>query len=89
MSGDAKNVVTVHNCGTCVFHETQPVMMPDGTPVVGKTQMVCKRFPPQVVAMHVPTPEGISVNLIPVFPPVNHSVHCYEHEPENGAQDVT
>jgi hypothetical protein len=63
--------------------------MPDGTPVVGKEQMICRRFPPQVVPVQVPTPNGISVNMLPMFPPVNDSMWCHEHEPENGAQDVT
>jgi hypothetical protein len=79
----------VHNCGTCTFHDTQPVAMPDGTAVIGKTQMICRRFPPQVVAMQVPSPAGISVTLLPMFPPVNDAMWCYEHEPENGAQDIS
>lgn len=68
--------------------DLQPVAMPDGTPVIGKDQMVCKRFPPQVVAMQIPTPNGITVNMMPLFPPVNVEVWCYEHAPENGAQDA-
>lgn len=89
------NVVTfrgndniVHSCETCVFNEMQPLAMPDGEPLIGKEQMVCKRFPPQLVVMQVPTPAGISTTLIPMFPPVNAGMWCYEHEPENGAQDV-
>jgi hypothetical protein len=67
----------------------QPLAMPDGKPIIGKEQMVCKRFPPQVVAMQVPTPQGISVSLLPMFPPVSDSIWCFEHEPENGAQDLS
>ena len=76
------------NCGNCAFMDLQPVAMPDGKPVIGKTQMVCKRFPPQVVAMQIPTPNGISVNMMPLFPPVNAEVWCYEWDAENGAQDA-
>lgn len=76
------------NCGNCTFMDLQPVATPDGMAVIGKTQMVCKRFPPQVVAMQMPTPQGVSVNLMPLFPPVNASVWCYEWEAENGAQDA-
>ena len=79
----------VHSCVTCVFNETQPLAMPDGQPIIGKTQLVCKRFPPQIVAMQVPTAQGISMNLMPMFPPVSASMWCFEHEPENGAQDVS
>jgi hypothetical protein len=89
------NVITlrgdgiIHSCATCAFNEMQPVAMPDGKPIIGKSQMVCKRFPPQVVSMQVPTPAGISVSLLPMFPPVNDGMWCFEHEPENGAQDVS
>lgn len=89
------NVVTfrgdgiVHSCESCVFQEMQPIAMPDGTPIVGKEQMVCKRFPPQVVAMQVPTPQGISVSLMPMFPPVNAGMWCYEHEPEREIVDIS
>lgn len=76
------------NCGNCRFADLQPLAMPDGQPVIGKTQLVCKRFPPQVVAIQVPAPQGISVNMMPLFPPVNASVWCYEWEAENGAQDA-
>lgn len=76
------------NCSNCAYNDLQPVAMPDGKPVIGKTQMVCKRFPPQVVAVQVPSPQGISVNMMPLFPPVNDSVWCYEWQPENGAQDA-
>lgn len=76
------------NCGVCRFMDLQPVATPDGHAVIGKTQMVCKRFPPQVVAMQIPTQQGMSVNLMPVFPPVNADVWCYEWEAENGAQDA-
>jgi len=83
----------VHSCATCVFQEMQPVAMPDGKPVIGQEQMVCKRFPPQVVALQVPTAQGISVQLMPVFPPVNASTWCFEHEPcdasQNGTEDVS
>jgi len=79
----------VHSCETCTFQEMQPLAMPDGKPIIGKSQMVCKRFPPQVVAMQQPTPQGISVQLLPMFPPVNGSMWCFEHEPENGAQDIS
>lgn len=78
----------VHSCATCVFHEMQPLAMPDGQPIIGKEQMVCKRFPPSVVAMQVPTPGGVSMTILPMFPPVNDGMWCFEHEPENGAQDV-
>lgn len=82
----------IHSCATCVFSEMQPVAMPDGQPVIGKEQMVCKRFPPQVVSMQIPTPAGISVSLMPMFPPVSESIWCFEHEPctasQNGPQDV-
>ncbi len=84
-----RNDKPVHNCGTCTFHDTQPVAMPDGTPVIGKDQMICRRFPPVVVLMQVPSPQGISMNLMPMFPPVNDGMWCYEHEPENGAQDLS
>ena len=80
---------TIHSCATCAFHEMQPLAMPDGKPIIGKQQMVCKRFPPQVVAMQIPSPQGISVSLMPMFPPVSDSVWCFEHEPENGAQDLS
>jgi len=76
------------NCSNCAFSDLQPVAMPDGKPVIGKTQMVCKRFPPAVVAIQVPSPQGISVNMMPLFPPVNAEVWCYEWEAENGAQDA-
>lgn len=74
------NVKTKYSCSSCTFHEMQPVAMPDGKPVIGQEQMVCKRFPPQVVAMQIPTPQGISVQLMPMFPPVNDSMWCYEHD---------
>ena len=95
MKNPLDNVVTfrgdgiVHSCGTCVFQEMQPVAMPDGKPIIGKEQSVCKRFPPQVVAMQVPSPAGISMTLMPMFPPVNNGMWCFEHEPENGAQDIS
>ena len=79
------------SCDICMFHEMQPVAMPDGTAVIGKEQMVCKRFPPQVVAMQVPTPQGISVSLMPMFPPVNAGMWCHEFAAgdasPDGAQD--
>jgi len=84
----AQGDAIVHSCATCAYQEMQPVAMPDGKPIIGKEQAVCKRFPPQVVAMQIPSPQGISVQLMPVFPPVNASMWCFEHEPENGAQDV-
>ena len=76
------------NCGNCAFMDLQPVATPDGKPVIGETQSVCKRFPPQLVAVQVPTPQGISVQMMPLFPPVNAEVWCYEWAPENGAQDA-
>lgn len=76
------------NCSNCEYNDLQPVAMPDGKPVIGKTQLVCKRFPPQVVAVQIPSPQGISVNMMPIFPPVNAEVWCYEWQPENGAQDA-
>ncbi len=79
----------IHSCATCAFAEMQPVALPDGKPIIGKEQMVCKRFPPQVVAMQIPTPAGITMSLMPMFPPVSESIWCFEHEPENGAQDIT
>jgi len=84
--GKVKNV---HNCLTCEFQDTQPLAMPDGQPVIGKSQAICRRFPPTVVAMQIPTPQGISVQLLPMFPPVNVDMWCFEHSPENGAQDVS
>jgi len=79
----------VHNCLTCRYHEVQPVAQPDGTPVIGKEQPVCKRFPPTVVSMQIPTPQGVQVSLMPIFPAVNPSMWCWEHEPESGAEDVS
>ena len=76
------------NCANCAFAEVQPVMTPEGNPLLGETQLVCKRFPPQLVSMQVVTPNGMQVTLLPVFPNVNGEVWCYEHEPENGAQDA-
>ncbi len=76
------------NCSNCAFNDLQPVAMPDGKPVIGQEQLVCKRFPPAVVAVSVPTPQGISVNMMPLFPPVNAEMWCYEWAAENGAQDA-
>ena len=78
----------VTNCGNCAFMDLQPVATPDGRAVIGKTQMVCKLFPPQIVAIPSPSPAGLSINLMPVFPPVNAEVWCYQWEAENGAQDA-
>lgn len=90
--GDVRTITgdddVVHSCATCVFHEMQPLAMPDGKPIIGKEQMVCKRFPPQVVAMQVPSPAGMSVTLMPMFPPVNNGMWCFEHEPENPAKEL-
>lgn len=72
----------LHNCANCTYQDTQPMAMPDGTPVIGKEQMICRRFPPQVVLMQTPSPAGISVTLMPMFPPVSELMWCYEHEPE-------
>lgn len=80
--------VPIHNCSTCRYHDMQDMQMPDGSPVIGKQQMICRRFPPGVVSMQIPTPQGITVSLIGSFPPVTDTVWCHEHEPENGAQDV-
>lgn len=79
----------VHNCTTCAFHDDQPVMTPDGQPVIGKTQTICRRNPPTTVAIQSATPTGIAVQLTASFPPVNEHTWCYQHIAENGAQDAT
>jgi len=87
--GDERYFPDVHNCLSCRYHDEMPVQTPDGKPVVGQTQTICRRNPPTVVSMQVPTPQGISVNLLPVFPAVNVAMWCYAHEQENGAEDVS
>jgi len=62
--------------------------MPDGQPVIGKKQMICRRLPPHMIAVQNPTPAGITVSVLPIFPGVNDTIWCWEHKPENGAQDV-
>jgi len=75
-------------CDSCRFSETQQSIGPDGKPLIGQSQLVCKRFPPNAVAITVPSPNGMSVQIISTFPPVTDAMYCYEFAPENGAQDA-
>jgi len=75
-------------CETCRFSDLQQVTDQNGGVQIGQMQRVCKRMPPAAVAIMAPGPNGVSVSLISTFPPVTDDMWCYEHDPENGAQDA-
>ena len=77
------------DCSSCAFHDVMQKTTPDGQPMIGEEQMICRRLPPTVVVIQAPTPQGMAVNLMPTFPPVGNGQWCYSFVPENGAQDAT
>jgi len=76
------------SCASCRFHDLQDVAAPDGTPIIGEQRMICRRLPPNVLALPVPQPGGMAINIIPMFPPVTADMWCHEFDAENGAQDA-
>lgn len=75
------------HCGNCYFSSPMEVIQPDGTPVIGKTQLVCKRFPPQQIAMQIPTNQGIQVSIRSQFPAVSDTMACHEHQMDDDEAD--
>lgn len=80
--------VPVTNCGNCRYAEDSPATGPNGEAIIGQTIRVCRRFPPAVIGMPVPTRDGLTLNLLTNWPRVTSEMYCYEWEPENGAEDI-
>lgn len=64
----------VMRCGDCVYSEK--IRMQNTI----ETQRVCRRFPPTVVGVPVPTDQGGAWSLSSVFPTVADDSYCYEFE---------
>jgi len=60
------------NCGHCL-HSSIDLQ---GDQTAGK--MVCRRYPPIAVPVTVPTATGVSIQIVPVFPPVTDAQRCGE-----------
>ena len=71
--------LTMH-CANCFFSAPMEVLQPDGTPIIGKTQLVCMHSPPQQITMQVPTNQGIQVSIRSQFPAVSEAMCCHQHE---------
>ena len=76
------------HCGNCFFSSPMEVLQPDGTPIIGKTQLVCMRFPPQQIVMQIPTNQGIQVQVRSQFPAVSDSMACHEHQIEDEFEEA-
>jgi hypothetical protein len=60
------------DCGHCL-HSSIDLQ---GDQTAGK--MVCRRYPPIAVPVSVPTPSGVSIQIVAVFPPVTDAQRCGE-----------
>ena len=65
------------SCKTCVFAHELQAAMPDGQPIVGQMQLVCKAAPPQLVVL--PVAPG-QVQMSGMFPPVEPDLWCGHYE---------
>jgi len=82
MSDDDNNgTENKRGCDNCAYSHSIQSRGPEG-PLVGQTQLVCMRMPPQIVLLSQQTPLGEQNALISQFPPVDKSFFCYEWTPE-------
>lgn len=63
-------------CSSCKFcHETKSDVE------IGRSEMICKRMPPQVVVLPVQTPVGPRPQCLGFQPPVSAETTCGEWKP--------
>ena len=75
------------NCGDCIYSSETPSVGPDGKVLIGESQLICARFPPQCVMVSVQSHAGMVQGLRTQFPPVNKNMACYEFTSEADAKE--
>lgn len=76
------------NCGNCMYVHLIPQIGPDGTPIIGQSQLVCMHSPPVVVVLQLQTPGGSQTAFRTQFPAVADSMMCHQHEPDPAYFDL-